>query len=143
MEKLVYQMFILGTGELLESALQKGLGGVIFFTRDIKTKKTFIDLIENIKSKSIYSLFLSIDQEGGRVERTENIHDRYLSPKYAYQKGEDFLIEQTEQISAELNEYGINIREFLLMIMAGVLSFVVMLLILTRSKETPSLPLTL
>ena len=36
MEKLIYQMFILGTGEFLDEALKKGLGGVIFFTRDIE-----------------------------------------------------------------------------------------------------------
>ena len=35
MEKLVYQMFILGCENPLE-ALSKGLGGVIFFTKDIK-----------------------------------------------------------------------------------------------------------
>ena len=110
MEKLVYQMFIAGTGEYLNSFLEKGLGGVIFFTRDIESKESFIDLIRNVKSKSIYPPFLSIDQEGGRVERTENIHERYLSPRYAFLKGEKFLKEQTEQIAHELIEYGINLN---------------------------------
>ena len=110
MEKLVYQMFILGTGEWLNYALSKGLGGVIFFTRDIQTTSQFKILIDNIKSKSIIPPFLSIDQEGGRVERTENIHERYLSPRYAYQKGTEFLTEQTRKISEELKEYGINLN---------------------------------
>ena len=81
MEKLIYQMFILGTGKRLDEALANGLGGVIFFTRDIKSKQQFKELIADIKEKSVIHPFLAIDQEGGRVERTENIHPRYLSPR--------------------------------------------------------------
>jgi len=110
MEKLVYQMFILGTGNFLNEALAKGLGGVIFFTRDIESKKQFQNLIIGIVKKSIIYPFLSIDQEGGRVERTENIHPRYLSPKFAFEKGKEFLAEQTNQIAHELKEYGINLN---------------------------------
>ena len=110
MEELIYQMFIIGTGKYLDYALEKGIGGVIFFTRDIKTKEQFKDLIKDIKQKSLIPPFLSIDQEGGRVERTENIHERYVSPRYAYAKGLDFLIQQTEQISKELKEYGVNLN---------------------------------
>lgn len=112
MEKLIYQMFILGTGdkECLHLALQKGLGGVIFFTKDIQNKEQFISLINTIKDVAIISPFLSIDQEGGKVERTENIHSRYLSPRYAFQKGEHFLKEQTEKIAKELKDYGINLN---------------------------------
>jgi len=110
MEKLIYQMFILGTGACLDEALKKGLGGVIFFTRDIKSKEQFKELIADIKSKSEIPPFLSIDQEGGRVERTENIHERYLSPRFAFQKGEEYLKRQTEDIAKELKEYGINLN---------------------------------
>lgn len=110
MEKLVYQMFILGTGFELDSALQKGLGGVIFFTPDIKSKDQFVSLVEEIKSKAKTPLFLSIDQEGGRVERTENIHARYLSPRFAYERGLEFLSNQTEKIAHELKEYGLNLN---------------------------------
>ena len=110
MEKLVYQMFILGTGDYLDESLAKGLGGVIFFTRDIKSKEQFKKLITDIKSKSLVQPFLSIDQEGGRVERTENIHERYLSPRYAFNKGENFLEEQNLNIAKELKEYGINLN---------------------------------
>lgn len=110
MERLIYQMFILGTGDALDSALAKGLGGVIFFTKDIQTKEQFQTLIEDIKSKAIISPFLSIDQEGGRVERTENIHPRYLSPRIAFQKGEEFLHKQSKEIALELKDYGINLN---------------------------------
>lgn len=112
MEKFVYQMFILGTGEekLLDFALQKGLGGVIFFSRDIKTEQQFKILISDIKSKALTPPFLAIDQEGGRVERTENLHERYISPKFAFQRGEEFLKHQTELIAKELKNYGINLN---------------------------------
>ena len=60
--------------------------------------------------RGLITPFLSIDQEGGRVERTEKIHPRYLSPRYAYQKGQKFLKEQTEAIAKELKEYGINLN---------------------------------
>ena len=110
MEKLVYQMFILGTGEALDEALKKGLGGVIFFTKDIQSKEQFKSLVSGIKSKSLIPPFLSIDQEGGRVERTENIHPRYLSPRFAFQEGENFLHEQSEKIALELKDYGLNLN---------------------------------
>lgn len=110
MEKSVYQMFILGTGQKLDYALENGLGGVIFFTKDIQTEKQFKSLIDDVKLKSLIPPFLSIDQEGGRVERTENIHPRYLSPKFAYQRGEDFVRKQSEKIALELKNYGINLN---------------------------------
>lgn len=110
MEKLIYQMFILGTGEKLNYALFRGLGGVIFFTRDIESKAQFQNLVFEIQSKSLIPPFLSIDQEGGRVERTEKIHPRYLSPRFAFQKGVDFLKTQTVTIANELREYGINLN---------------------------------
>ena len=110
MEKLVYQMFIIGTGEALDESLKKGLGGVIFFTKDIQSREQFKNLVSGIKSKSLIPPFLSIDQEGGRVERTENIHPRYLSPRFAFQKGENFLHEQSEKIALELKDYGLNLN---------------------------------
>ena len=111
-EKL-YQMFILGTdGDGYKEALKNNLGGIIFFTKDIQSKEQFKNLIADIKSISKTPPFLSIDQEGGRVERTENIHNgkKYLSAKFAYEKGEDFLRKQTEEIAQELKDYGINLN---------------------------------
>ncbi len=107
----LYQMFILGLkGGGYEFALKQGLGGVIFFTDDIKSALQFKSLTEQIKSQSLIEPFLSIDQEGGRVERTQNIHGgkKYLSAKFAYQKG---IIEaQTLEIARELKSYGVNLN---------------------------------
>jgi beta-N-acetylhexosaminidase len=109
MEKLVYQMFILGCDNL-DLALKKGLGGVLFFTKDIQSEVQFTNLIKNIKSKALISPFLSIDQEGGRVERTENIRPKRYSARQAYQNGLDFLKNQSEEISEELSNWGINLN---------------------------------
>ena len=109
----LYSMFILGTqGGGYEKLLTHPLGGLIFFTHDIQSKEQFKNLIKNIKNKAKYPLFFSIDQEGGRVERTENIHcgKKYLSAKFAYEKGEDFLKKQTEEIAIELKDFGINLN---------------------------------
>ncbi len=109
----LYQMFILGTeGGGYKKALQLGLGGIIFFTNDIQSIDQFKTLIKKIKENSLIPPFLSIDQEGGRVERTENIHHgkKYLSAKYAFEKGTDYLSNQTQEIAEELNDFGINLN---------------------------------
>ena len=88
-KKKIFQCFITGTGKNLDYFISEGLGGVIFFTHDIPNKMEFLELVKGIKQKFSDQLspFLSIDQEGGRVERTEKIHPRYLSARQAYQKG--------------------------------------------------------
>ena len=111
-EKL-YQMFILGLdGGGYEEALKKGLGGIIFFTKDIQTPSQLKALTAHLKEISKLPPFLSIDEEGGRVERTENIHGgkKYLSAKFAFEKGEDFLKNQTAEIAKELKSYGLNLN---------------------------------
>lgn len=117
-EKL-YQMFILGLdgGNLqnnpnLVNALHNGLGGVIFFTQNILNIEQFKTLIKDIKKESKIPAFLSIDQEGGRVERTENIFDgkKFLSAKFGGEYGEKFLREQTKQISHLLKDLGLNLN---------------------------------
>lgn len=118
----LYQMFILGLeGENLAenpnlvNALRNGLGGVIFFTQNIKSTEQFKKLVQEIKKEAlvvIYSPFLSIDQEGGRVERTENIFGgkKFLSAKFGGKCGEDFLKRQTEEISRLLKDFGLNLN---------------------------------
>ena len=106
-------MFILGLdGGGYKSLLNQGLGGIIFFSKDIQSAEQFRILIDDIKSQSLIPPFLSIDQEGGRVERTENIHGgkKYQSAKYAYEKGIDFLAKQTQDIAQELKSYGVNLN---------------------------------
>ena len=65
-----------------------------------------------LNKKALIPPFMSIDQEGGRVERTEKIHKgkKYLSAKNAYEMGISFLQDQTKQIALELKSYGFNMN---------------------------------
>lgn len=115
----ISQMFITGFNgqnfnfnKNFTDLLENGLGGVIFFTNNISNEKQFKDLINSISEKSSIPPFFSIDQEGGRVERTEKIHNgkKYLSAKNAYEMGLSYLQNQTKEISLELKSYGINMN---------------------------------
>ena len=119
LEQKIHQMFILGyEGEnplaspQFINALKIGLGGVIFFTQNIFEKEKFKNAVNIIKENSLFPPFLSIDQEGGRVERTLNLYGgtHYLSAYDAAQKGEDFVRKQTQQISEELKDFGLNMN---------------------------------
>lgn len=119
LEQKIYQMFILGyEGDKpfacsnLVNALKAGLGGVIFFTQNITDADGFKKSVQQIKDISILPPFLSIDQEGGRVERTLNLYggSHYVSARAAAQKGEAFVKEQTEQIAKELKDFGLNMN---------------------------------
>ncbi len=107
----VYQMFILGTeGNGYKKALSDGLGGIIFFTKDIISSEQILKFNNECRKLAKISPFLAIDQEGGRVERTENIHGgkKYLSARYAFQNG--ILEIQTEKMANELKNYGFNLN---------------------------------
>ena len=115
----IYQMFVLApSGEVLDednnliSALETGLGGVIFFTKNIKTKEQTKKLTADICSIAKIPPFLGIDEEGGRVERTENIFGgkKFLSAKYQAQKGIDFVKSETEDIASFIKSLGFNMN---------------------------------
>lgn len=119
LEQKIHQMFILGyEGENPLScpefiqALKKGLGGVIFFTQNIYEKEKFKAAVDTINKTALVPLFLGIDQEGGRVERTLNLYggSHYLSQRDSAIKGEDTVRQQAQWISQELNYFGLNMN---------------------------------
>ena len=117
LKQKISQMFITGfqgtnPDKYFLEFVKSGLGGAIFFKHNIDNEKQFKNLILSISKEALIPMFFSIDQEGGRVERTENIHNgkKYLSAKYAYEKGLDFLKNQTREIAIELKNYGINMN---------------------------------
>ena len=110
LKQKIAQMFIVGfNGQNYNSnkyfceLLKNFLGGVIFFTHNISSEKQIKALITSLEKEASMPLFYSIDQEGGRVERTEKIHNgkKYLSAnpltKWAY------LIFKTKQNKLLLN----------------------------------------
>lgn len=119
LEQKVHQMFILGySGENplacphFTKALKSGLGGVIFFTHNIFEKERFKTTVKTIKETALFKPFLSIDQEGGRVERTLNLYggSHYLSALDSAQKGAETVKQQTQWISDELKYLGLNMN---------------------------------
>ena len=115
----INQMFIAGYDgnnpsdcDIFKKLSENGLGGVIFFTKNIISKEQFQNSVKKIMNFSLIPPFLSIDQEGGRVERTENIHNgkKYLSASDAASKGEKFVQNQTEELCSELKMFGINMN---------------------------------
>lgn len=63
--------------------INSNLGGVIFFAENLKNRQNFKNLINELNSITTTPLFLSIDQEGGLVERTIFLDEKveYLTPK--------------------------------------------------------------
>ena len=119
LKQKISQMFIVGfVGQFFNlnknfvDMIENGLGGVIFFSHNITSEKQFKNLIQNISEKAFIPMFYSIDQEGGRVERTEKIHNgkKYLSAKNAFEMGISYLQNQTKEIALELKSYGINMN---------------------------------
>ena len=123
LKEKINQLFILGyegenfsaNGNFVE-LLKNNLGGVIFFTQNILEENQFKKQIKEIKKISKTAPFLSIDEEGGRVERFENINKnfkngkKYLSAKFIAQKGEYAVIKQTQEISDDLKKFGLNMN---------------------------------
>lgn len=80
-EKLFQMLFvtpesITGTGQVIaagaatEEALQKyPVGGIIYFSQNLQSRKQTAEMIENSQSFSKIPLFIGVDEEGGRVAR--------------------------------------------------------------------------
>jgi len=114
-----YQMFVLSPDSSalnedgnLYAALKEGLGGVIFFTKNIESIEQTKNFTDKIKQRAMFPPFIGIDEEGGRVERTENIFGgkKFLSARYQSQKGTKCVVEQTEQISKLIKSMGFNMN---------------------------------
>ncbi len=119
-EKL-FQMFILGfAGKIpcaenmnIQKAIQAGLAGVILFSENIHCYEQTVKLTESLQKTARVPLFISIDQEGGRVERTVNIKNKinYLSPaELAAAGNSEYAQIQAHVMSEELKFMGINMN---------------------------------
>ncbi len=119
LKQKIAQMFITGFvgtsfrfSKNFTELVKNGLGGVIFFSYNIESEKQIKQLISDISQTACIPMFYSIDQEGGRVERTEKIHNgkKYLSANPAYRMGLSYLQNQTKEIALELKGYGFNMN---------------------------------
>lgn len=57
-------------GEGTQEALNKwGIGGLIYFDKNIKDREQIMEMLSSTVSKSKYPIFLAVDEEGGSVSR--------------------------------------------------------------------------
>lgn len=104
----VFQLFITGLGSAFFELRASGSGGVIFFADDFKNSLQFKRLLDEVKNGFKVIPFLSIDQEGGRVQRIRV--KEYLSARETALVGEEFALGQTAQMAQELKYYGLNLN---------------------------------
>lgn len=117
-EEKIAQMFIISyrKGEMdakLEELLNLQPGGFILFQENFTTYEKTIELIERIEKTAKISMFLSIDQEGGRVQRLKNLEDIYATEIPSMlelgKTSDESLGEKVGKVLAEeLRVFGIN-----------------------------------
>ncbi|WP_026804242.1 glycoside hydrolase family 3 N-terminal domain-containing protein [Aliarcobacter lanthieri] len=126
-EKMIAKMVILGfNGEILSKNsqiykdIEFGLGGVILFDKDpndktkvknIRNKEQLKKLNNELQSISKQKLLISIDQEGGVVQRLKidmGFVDTLKASEIA-QKGEEFAKNSYKALAKDLNDVGINL----------------------------------
>lgn len=88
-------------------------GGFILFGENFTTYDETLNLIKNIKSTSEIPMFISVDEEGGRVSRLSNISDINLNdipPAFSIGNTNDPNIAYSigEIIGKRLSVFGIN-----------------------------------
>lgn len=92
-------------------------GGYILFAKDLEnhTKDSMKKELEDVNSKSKFSLILGVDEEGGFVTRVSRFpefrNEKFKAPKDYYLEGGYELLEKTETEKAKLlKELGLNLN---------------------------------
>lgn len=111
------QFFVFGfegkfsTDDFLHLIEKQNLGGIILFARNIESPKQISATIKELKSKSEHSLFIMIDQEGGRVNRIAKDFPVFPSNKfYGDRKDKEGVFEAYKTTARELSRLGINVN---------------------------------
>ncbi|HEX6767555.1 MAG TPA: glycoside hydrolase family 3 N-terminal domain-containing protein, partial [Polyangiaceae bacterium] len=97
-------------GPELERLLDRGVGGVILFSRNVGAPRDVFELVRGIKRRAGRPLLLSVDQEGGPVARLREGFTR-LPPMRALGKTRDSELARAvgRVIAAELTAVGIDL----------------------------------
>lgn len=100
--------------EVCEMIKNNKIGGILLYKRNYSNYEDMIRLINKYKlanKDNKIPLFISIDQEGGRVNRLPNEIEK-LKPAFKYAKTKDInIIKETGSIIGEiLNKSGINLN---------------------------------
>ena len=97
-----------------QTLLSPAPGGIILFEENFSSCKATAKFIKELKNQSRLPLIVSVDQEGGKVQRLKNLH----SPKatnipsmyYLGKTNDTFLAFETGRVmAAEMGALGINV----------------------------------
>ena len=118
LEEKVGQLFMVGleekTNEDIANLIQENkIGGVVLYRKNYHTYEEMLAYVNNIKelnSKNSIPIFISIDQEGGRVNRMpQQIKNLKSATKLANTKNVEIVKESGKIIGEMLNKTGISI----------------------------------
>lgn len=117
-EKIGQMLMVYYYSPKMDSTLKSALndvkpGGFILFKENITTYEDTLKLIKDIKDTSDIPMFISIDQEGGNVQRLLSLKDKKVSTiPYMYDVGmkndEELTKSVGKVIGEELRVFGIN-----------------------------------
>lgn len=102
--------------EELKNTLEKiKPGGFILFSANFQNYNQSLELINNIKNTSKIPMFISIDQEGGRVQRLKNLKGAAITSipsmaKIGATKNIENAYNTGNKIANDLNKFGINMN---------------------------------
>ena len=124
LEEKVYQM-IFATPDSLEgipgastadehtqqSLEQHPVGGLVYFSRNIRSADQITELTTQTQTYSKIPLFIGVDEEGGNVARLAGIVTEYYSPMGQYGAEEDYarVSEIGTEMAADLLSAGFNL----------------------------------
>ncbi len=108
---------VLEQGDLLKKEIEEGkTGGIILFEKNIapeQSKEKLKKLIADMQAGAKVPLFMSIDEEGGKVHRLKEKYGFVKMPPAAYLgnfKNTDSTFWYTRQLAAVMAEVGFNIN---------------------------------
>ena len=116
-EKVGQMLLVRYSGEAMESVKDYALGGFVLFAVDFKDKdkESVINEISALQSESKVPLIISVDEEGGTVNRVSKYAqfraEPFKSPQELYNEGGMELIKSdTKEKSRLLKSLGINLN---------------------------------
>ena len=97
-----------------EALVKRPVGGMIYFSKNIKDEAQLKELIENTVSFCKYPMFIGVDEEGGSVSRLANssLEIEKVDSMQAIGEAGDVAKAKTagEQIGTYLSQYGFNLN---------------------------------
>lgn len=121
LDEKIGQLFIVGfqgtapDNELIELIRQKHIGGVILFKRNIKDSDNLVSLNNSLKEINLNSnkipLFISVDEEGGRISRMpEQIKSMPSAQSIGKVSSSSLSYEAGSQLAMQTKAFGFNMN---------------------------------